>query len=195
MLTNVLSSIRCISTIIHKKRNPTNPIRSPKANTRKYVPSRPLTILYFANTKSWSLNTKLQGKEITAASTWGRMCQCFSRSSDSQVRSLLWLVIGQSLIKFLVLLSDPTLPIQSNLCSHSGRTPQSCPPPTCSWAHGRCSWSRSWCLESMSGGFKIVLPFHHWDPIPGCIVGSTGSRSLAFSTWQLSWRLQSSPGN
>ena len=77
--------IRGISTIIHKNRNPTNPIRSPKANSRKYVPSRPLTILYFANTKSWSLNTKLQGKEITAASTWGRMFQCFSRASDSQI--------------------------------------------------------------------------------------------------------------
>ena len=124
--------IRGISTIIHKNRNPTNPVRSPKANSRKYVPSRPLTILYFANTKSWSLNTKLQGEEITAASTWGRVIQYFSRASDSPVRSLLWLIIGRSLIKFLVPLSVPTWPIQSNLCSHSGRTPQSCPPPTCS---------------------------------------------------------------
>ena len=85
--------------------------------------------------------------------------------------------------------------IRNILYSHNEHTQRFCLPPTCSLARGRCSWSRSWCLESMSGGFKIVLPFHHWDQIPGCIVGSTGSRSLAFSTWQLSWRLQSSPGN
>ena len=49
------------------------------------------------------------------------------------------------------------------------------PPPACSWARGRCSWWRSWCLGS------------------GCTGGSTDSHSPASSTWRSGSRPQSSP--
>ena len=86
---------------------------------------------------------------------------------------------------------------QSSLCSRSGHTPRSFPPPVCSSAHGRCSWWQSWYHGSenvftQDPCFLVQVSFV-LSRSPGCNEGSTDSHNPASSIWQSDWDRQSSP--
>ena len=72
----------------------------------------------------------------------------------------------------------------------NGRTPRSCPPPTCSSALGKCNSSQSLCPGSAT---KHDFPELSSNISPGCNEDNRGFHNPVSSIWQSGWDQLSSP--
>ena len=72
----------------------------------------------------------------------------------------------------------------------NGRTPRSCPPPTCSSALGKCNSSQSLCPGSAT---KYYFPELSSNTSPGCNEDNRGFHNPVSSIWQSGWDQLSSP--